>query len=592
IEARHLLSVSPLPIQIGAVYFEDSSPSDQVGDLFEITFNGGAPGTQLTELRIDTDKLGDGLSLGDVFFHTAPGGPGVYEYFPFDILDSDGIGSVTAQVENGGTLLVFAFEGFDAGEKLTFSIDVDEMGLFTANAVAEGAELEGSVLSAVFKAPHYSVAAGEAVFFDKFDAALADSGLDLPDDDFDPPSPFMPEGASPGPVYTAGAIFALQQEPLPITLSGTVFEDFNIDNQRQTGEPGIAGVHLTLYVLDGETYISTGMTATTDAAGNYEFTGLLPGTYRVVETQPSGYLSVGATAGTVAGATRGVVLGTDVLGEVALLGGEDSVRNDFAETKPASISGHVYHDANNNGRMEPGESSIADAQVTLFVQSGGMSIGIGTTTVTDANGYYEFTGLMPGRFSLVETQPDGYLDGLDAAGSAGGTAHNPGDMIDGVILAGGQAGINYDFGELLPASIGGRVFADMNGNGAFDAGEPLLTNVTIFLLDESGRRIDSMQTDANGKYLFSGLNPGVYGVEEMQPPAYLDSGERVGTAGGKIAANDKIRGANLGSGVAGLSYDFWEIVPAEISGYVFQDGPAIVLKEGDPPPNIPALRDG
>jgi len=72
----------------------------------------------------------------------------------------------------------------------------------------------------------------------------------------------------------------------------------------------------------------------------------------------------------------------------------------------------------------------------------------------------------------------------------------------------------------------------------------------------------------------------------------LDSGERVGTAGGKIAANDKIRGANLGSGVAGLSYDFWEIVPAEISGYVFQDGPAIVLKEGDPPPNIPALRDG
>ncbi|MCD4728419.1 MAG: hypothetical protein K8R46_12200, partial [Pirellulales bacterium] len=67
-ESRHLLSVSIAPIQIGAVYFEDSSTSDQVGDLLEISFNGGGAGTQLAELRIDTDKLGDGLGLGDTFF--------------------------------------------------------------------------------------------------------------------------------------------------------------------------------------------------------------------------------------------------------------------------------------------------------------------------------------------------------------------------------------------------------------------------------------------------------------------------------------------------------------------------------------------
>ncbi len=704
-ESRQLLSITVAPIQIGAVYFEDSSPADQVGDLLEITFNGGAAGTQLAQLRIDTDKLGDGLNMGDTFFDTAAGGAGVYGYGPFTVLNHDGIDSVSAQVADGGTTLVLNFQGFDAGEKLVFSIDVDEQGFLSANAVAEGAEFEGSILSATFTAPHYAVAAGNDIFFDAYDNKLAASGLNLPNDDYNPPSAYMPVGAEPGPVYTAGAIFSLQQEPLPITLSGTVFEDLNVDNLRQTGEPGIAGVQLSLLESVGGDYVATGMTTTTDSLGNYRFEGLQPGDYRVVETQPGGYLSVGAAAGTVDGATRGVVTNVDVLSQITLDGGEDSIHNDFAETLPASISGHVYHDADNNGRMDAGETGIAGVQVTLYIQPDGEKIASGISTTTDANGYYQFDGLMPGGYKLVEVQPDGYLDGLDAAGNAGGTAHNPGDLIDGVQLAGGQAGENYDFGELLsacvsgyvyvdannngtfdasetgiggatltlldaagtptgrtavtdatgfyricgltpgvyriaetqpegyydgldapgsaggtadnpgdliraiplasgvkatdydfgellPAGISGRVFADLNNNAMLDTGEPLLSGVTIYLLDGSGNRIASKTTDAEGKYAFTGLKPGVYGVEEIQPPDYLDSGEQVGTAGGAITANDKIGGANLASGVNGLNYDFWEVLPATISGYVFQDGPPISIEKGDPIPYVPALRDG
>ena len=704
-ESRRLLSVSPEPIQIGAVYFEDSSTSDQVGDLLEITFSGGADGTKLAELQIDTDKLGDALGLGDTFFDIVSGGAGVYGYYPFEVMASDGIDSVSVEVADGGTMLTLTFEGFDAGEKLVFSIDVDEQGLLSANAVAEGAEFEGSILSATFTAPYYAVATGSDIFYDEYDDSLTAAGLDLPDDDFDPPSDYAPEESSPGPVYTAAAIFSIEQTPLPITMSGTVFEDLNVDNQQQTGEPGIAGVELTLLELvDGE-YVDTGVSTTTDADGYYEFNDLLPGTYRVVETQPSGYLSVGAAAGNVAGETRGVVVSEDILSEITLNGGEDSVRNDFAETLPASISGHVYHDADNNGAMDSGESGIADVQVTLYVQSDGKLIATGVSTTTNADGYYEFDGLMPGDYKLVEIQPDGYIDGLDAAGTAGGTAENPGDLIYDITLAVGQAGENYDFGELLsacvsgyvyhdadndgefdaaesgiggvtlallygdgtstglttvtdaeghyvfcgltpgayrvaetqpdgyydgldtpgsaggmaenpgdlihsiplasgvaatdynfgellPASISGRVFADLDGDGALDSEEPLLADVTIYLLNEVGERIDSTTTDANGKYAFTDLEPGVYGVEEVQPADYLDSGERVGTAGGSITADDTVRGADLASGEAGLNYDFWEIVPATISGYVFQDGVAIVIEEGDPLPDIPSLRNG
>ena len=98
-------------------------------------------------------------------------------------------------------------------------------------------------------------------------------------------------------------------------------------------------------------------------------------------------------------------------------------------------------------------------------------------------------------------------------------AHNPGDLIDAHSAGRRRDGQEYDFGELLPASISGQVFVDNNGNNALDPGEPLLSGVTIYLLDGTGNRIDSTTTNDNGKYAFTGLKPGVYGVEEVQPAA-------------------------------------------------------------------------
>ncbi|MGW8257581.1 MAG: hypothetical protein ACWGMZ_08860, partial [Thermoguttaceae bacterium] len=224
-ESRQLLSIAPTPIHIGSVYFEDADGQDLVGDLFEITFNGGAPGTQLSQVRINTDKAGDGLTIGDTFFDTAAGGEGAFGSSPFTIVSQTGIDSVNVSVSDGGTELVLDFTGFDAGEKFVFTIDVDEVGFLGANAVAEGNEFEGSQLTGIFTAPHYYDTSGMDIFYDAYDPKLTDTGLDLPNDDYDPPSPYMPPGAEPGPIYTAGAVFPLEQTPLPITISGNVYED-------------------------------------------------------------------------------------------------------------------------------------------------------------------------------------------------------------------------------------------------------------------------------------------------------------------------------------------------------------------------------
>jgi hypothetical protein len=210
-------------------------------------------------------------------------------------------------------------------------------------------------------------------------------------------------------------------------------------------------------------------------------------------------------AGTVNGATRGIVASSDIIAEINLVGGNDGVHYDFAEAKPITLSGHVYHDANNNGIREAGEAGIANVSIAVQYQPNSGPAGDPIIVTTDESGFWSATGLRPGTYGVAEVQPAGWLDGLDRAGSAGGSAHNPGDIIDGISLLSGATGINYDFGELLPSRVAGTVHADLDGDCEYDPGEPLLAGVTINLLDAAGNVINSTQTNAQGQYEFVGL---------------------------------------------------------------------------------------
>ncbi|MFZ5828546.1 MAG: SdrD B-like domain-containing protein [Planctomycetota bacterium] len=564
-EPRQMLSATVPTLHLGGVYYEDASNDDgSTGDTFHISFVGGAPNTELTRLVIDTDKDGDGFSAGDAFFDIQTGGLGVGGAAGFQVLQSDGFQVLGYEVQDGGTQLVIHLQGFEAGEQLVFSIDVDErQSLSLYNAVVEGAEFEGSKLTGTFVSPHFYDATVESVYADQF--AFGQTGLELPPDSYVPPSSTARQ------VYTAGGMGSFTQVPLPISISGHVYEDRDMDNRRDADEAGIGGVELALWELVGGNYVDTGRTVITGAAGTYEFEGVLPGTYRVVEAQPDGYFSVGARAGTVEGVTRGSALGSDIITGVALLGGENSVDNDFGEVRPASISGHVYHDADNDGLRDDGETGIEGVRIEVFYIPSGVAVPAPIVIYTDASGFWSAGGLMPGFYRVVETQPTGYLDGLDTAGTAGGYALNPGDELADIRLASGQSGVEYNFGELLPGTISGQVHAELNGNCTLDPGEPTLAGVTIELLDSQGTVIRTTKTDSQGRYQFADLAPGVYGVREIQPAGYFDGNDKVGTAGGSLLAPDSITSITIASGAHGEHYDFCEVPPASISGYVYVD---------------------
>ena len=351
----------------------------------------------------------------------------------------------------------------------------------------------------------------------------------------------------------------------PASLSGFVYEDAGNDGLKGAGEAGIAGVTVTLTGTD-DLGNPVSLSTTTDANGGYSFSNLRPGSYSVVETQPAGYLDGKDTAGSTGGAVT-----NDAISTITLAAGANSVNNNFGELPPASLSGFVYEDVGNDG-VRNAEPAIAGVLVTL-TGTDDLGAAVTATATTNAAGFYEFVGLRPGTYTVTETQPAAYVDGKDTAGSTGGTVGN--DVLSAITLVAGANSTENNFGELPKAAINGFVYCDDNNDGIKQAGEVGFAGVTVKLsgTDDLGQPVTaSTTTDANGAYSFTGLRPGSYTVTEFtQPAGKLDGKDTAGTAGGNTTVNEVISSIVLTPGQVSNDNNFGEILPAKLSGYVYED---------------------
>jgi hypothetical protein len=331
------------------------------------------------------------------------------------------------------------------------------------------------------------------------------------------------------------------------SLSGFVYCDGNGDGIKQAGEPGVAGVKIT---LDGN--LPAGpvtLMATTDANGAYSFTNLQPGTYKLTETQPAGYGdgldAVGSLGGT---------LGNDVLSNIVLNNNGNGVNYNFGEGCNGSLSGFVYCDISNDGVKQAGEGGVPGVTIQL---TGADSQGpVNLSTTTDANGSYSFSNLRPGTYTLIETQPAGYTDGIDAVGTLGGTLTN--DQISNINLPQNGSGANYNFGEGCQGSLSGFVYCDYNNDGIKQANENGIAGVQITLTgtDSNGPVNRQVFTIANGSFSFGNLLPGTYKLTETQPPGNVDGLDMAGSLGG-VVTNDMIANITVNANI-GVDYNFGE----------------------------------
>jgi hypothetical protein len=238
-----------------------------------------------------------------------------------------------------------------------------------------------------------------------------------------------------------------------VSTGGSVYEDVNANGVKDPGEPGIPGVKITLAGIAAGGGFAPAMTTTTDADGNYTFTGVRPGIYAIGETQPAGYSDGAEQMGTPAAVPQNDgFIKVDLLQPGDKFVGIDLTQSatsggyNFGEIKGGTLSGVVYSDVDDDGvQAATGEPGIPGVKIRL-TGTDDQGTKVDRTVLTGKDGTYTFEHLRPGNYAVREVQPPKFKDGKEAAGSAGGTV-TVNDRITEIAFPAGAALTGYSFGE-------------------------------------------------------------------------------------------------------------------------------------------------
>ena len=391
--------------------------------------------------------------------------------------------------------------------------------------------------------------------------------------------------------------FDIGLKPLA-SLGDKVWRDDNADGLQNGTEPGVAGITVTLYNGSG-TVIGT---TTTDAYGNYLFDNLAPGNYTVGFTLPANYTftqqntAAGDGSGTATDSdpiiTAGATFGRTRT--ITLIAGQIQLNVDAGikfNTPPVtqSVGDKVWLDTgggipanSGNGVQDANEPGVAGITVTLY-DGAGIVIG---TTITDANGNYLFNNVPVGsNYRVGFTLPIGMVFTTQSGVVTSGTNSdvntsgvNFGKSLPFNVASGDN--LTYIDAGILPqstakASLGDKVWEDVNHDGIQNANEPGIGGVTVNLYS-GATIIATTVTDAYGYYMFTNLDPGNYVVEFIKPGGYTGSPQTVVT--GTSATNSdpspttgRTASENLKAGDRNTSID----------AGMYKTTPAGTLKLGD-----------
>ena len=233
---------------------------------------------------------------------------------------------------------------------------------------------------------------------------------------------FVPRGGTLGKASGIGDLEALCNRA-PIEIGDRLWNDVNGDGEQDPTEPGIGGVRLDL--MQGGRVLAS---ATTTASGGYLFSSG-PGTssadqiygvnalrvgtsglYVRIHTLPAGMAPTLRGAGSDAKADSNAYADNGSEAIALTVRGEVNRSIDFGLVAGPStadplyaVGDHVWSDVNGNGLQDVGEPGVEDIEVELW--SGGPAGVRMSTTRTNANGDYIFSGLAGGDYRVVFVAP-------------------------------------------------------------------------------------------------------------------------------------------------------------------------------------------
>jgi len=343
------------------------------------------------------------------------------------------------------------------------------------------------------------------------------------------------------------------------TIGDLIWFDNNGNGIRDAGEPGVTNVVVNL--LDPIGFVLA--TTTSNTSGEYQFTNIYPGNYKLtfdLTSLPVGYIptlakqgaddNVDSDADSVTGATAIFNLAPGIAYNLLDLGIVQS-------PELPKLGDRVWFDLNSNGLQEPGENGAPNIGVKLLDASNNVV----ATQATDGNGGYLFSNITPGLYKVqfdLATLPAGYnaTTANVAYDISRDSDPNPVTGVTPLInLVQGEVNRSIDLGisQNLPKSIiGDRVWFDNNRNGLQDASENGVANVRVQLLDTNGDPVLTRTTGPSGLYQLI-VNAGTYQVvfdTTTLPAGYQITGFRQGSDANFDSDADPATGAVPAIGLA------------------------------------------
>ncbi len=296
---------------------------------------------------------------------------------------------------------------------------------------------------------------------------------------------------------TASAVVSVPLRPEG-DIEGTVLVDANKDGAVDAGDTPLEGVRIDLV---------NGTFRTTDAEGRFEWRDLFRRPYDMTVNLPENHtlvlpatnpFSVNVEDGQV---TTVVILLDD--GEIvspARVSGRLGIFRSFSDQDSPMVGVRVYNDANDSGTFEEAELS----------------------TLTDADGRYAFSGLIPPQTLRLRTLHPAFAKPVD-----------PEVPMREVALTSGSD-VTADFSFRFSGVIEGFMYVDHNANGVYDGndGDSQLEEgedeaapdlVDRVLLFEGGVERPDAQNSGDplvGQIIFGNLLPATYNIDANVPAGW------------------------------------------------------------------------
>ncbi len=281
------------------------------------------------------------------------------------------------------------------------------------------------------------------------------------------------------------------------------FNDFDANGLWDEGEIFLSGWEIT---LAQETKI-------TNDNGEVFFTKLVPGQYDLSETLKEGWIQTGLycqnnnpeVIGINSNHSQATVVST--LTTVCYIGNFQLGR----------ISGYKIYDRNNNGSQEEGEGGVEGWEICLTEED----LEDENCVETDSDGYYEFTGLTAGVYTV--TEEDRSANGWQASNPESGKHENI-LVFSGTGL--GEDFQNYNFYNAPPASL--TLVKSNNATGSVNPGSEIKYTLTITVGERTLSSLELIDILPHGFTYQAGTSTvSVNGVNASFEPTVRRTGRRL-----------------------------------------------------------------